>query len=122
MTRDTDPAGFAVQLAEARARSGLSQRQVGVALAEHGGERVSGSAVGEWERGTSTPGLRNARALDRLFGEPFSEMLGYSGELPLLQERVSRIEEQLELLVGLVQELTGRSPGDSGSRRRPQRG
>ena len=99
---------FAERLKTLRVDTGRSQREVGQQLAGHGGENVTGSAVGEWERGTSRPDRRNALALDRLFELPegtLSGLLGYStidldyeARLAAMEERFSRIEEALARL------------------------
>lgn len=109
---DVDVDAFRDELARLRAERGLSQRELGLALANGlGGVKVTGSAVGEWERGPSLPSRRNVEALERVLElEPgaLAGLLGYStgagrgvmARLERLEENVSRIEALLEQAEG----------------------
>lgn len=57
-------ARFPDRLRELRRQAGLSQRELGGAIGEVDGGPVTGSAVGEWERGLSRPDRKKAFALD----------------------------------------------------------
>lgn len=101
-------AEFRKELARLRGLAGLSQSKVGEALAEHGGDRVSGSAVGEWERGPSIPGRRNVAALERLLDVPggtLAAMVGYDTGHRYNDERMDAIEDQLRSMKSSIDEL-----------------
>lgn len=92
---------FADRLKPLRAHSGLTQKAVVEALEEHGGYPVTDAAYSEWERGLSAPDGQNASALERLFGEPegsLGSLLGFRGDDPGTNGRLSRLEDRLGLL------------------------
>lgn len=100
-------ADFRAELARLRKAAGLSQRAVGERLPEHGGEPVTGSAVGEWERGPSAPGPQNVAALESLFDQPsghLAELLGY-GSRRNVDDRLTGIEDTIAGMKGQLDEL-----------------
>lgn len=102
-------AEFSATVRARRSKLGLSQADVGKALADHGGASVSGSAVGEWERGDSFPTLENALALERVFVLDTGVLLGLLGyaapkvvpadRMDEFDQRLARVEEMIEELV-----------------------
>lgn len=110
----SDRRTFGERLGELIDTSGLSQSDIGTALAEHGGTAVSGSAVSEWKRGKSAPDFVQVRALERVLGEPegaLAGLLGYRGDDPAvlarltqLEERVGRQDDRLDQILRLLTE------------------
>lgn len=98
MSRIEDRTAFGVELARLREAAGLSQRAVGDRIEANGGERnVTGSAVGDWERGQSTPPPRTVVAIEKIVGSApggLAELLGYGTQTGSLTERVSALEAQ----------------------------
>lgn len=111
MSRIDDRVAFGKELARLREIAGLSQRAVGDLIEDHGGERnVSGSAVGEWERGASAPSPRTAVALEKIVGADDGQLAGLLGygppgivsvtdQLFAMDERLTRIEDALDQLL-----------------------
>jgi transcriptional regulator with XRE-family HTH domain len=110
---ETEPhSEFRLRLQRARRQKSLSQRAIGEALADHGGEPVSGSAVGEWERGQSYPTRRNALALERALDQApgtLTRLLGYDPEdSDGVSERLAAVESALERVVKALDALVER--------------
>ena len=99
---------FGDRLRALRASHGMTQPQLGGALAAHDGVNVSGPAVSDWERGVSAPDQQNAAALEHIFGEPegaLAGMLGYSGGDPGLLEEVRTLRAEVEAMRLLLERL-----------------
>ena len=112
MEPGTDREAIRLELVRLRQGSGLSQRAVGTELVKHGGEAISGSAVGEWERGKSVPNRRNAFALERLYGleeGTLASMMGYHREPASLTDRLERLEEKFDRIEEMLRAALNQS-------------
>lgn len=102
---------FSATVRALRSRRGLSQADLGKALADHGGASVSGSAVGEWERGDSFPTRENALALEQVFvldtGVLLS-LLGYAPPKVVAADRMDDFDRRLARVEEMVEELVNR--------------
>lgn len=99
VSRSKDRLNFGAELARLRQNAGLSQRAVAYRLEANGAERnVSGSAVGEWERGESAPTPRTTAALERIVGGSLAPFLGYSsdGDGRSIDDRLNHLEERMD--------------------------
>lgn len=86
----------------------LNQEELGAAIGQHGGKAVSAAAVSEYERGVSAPDAASVAAIELLLGEPagsLAGLLGYRGDDPSMEARVSGLERQMEELLRLLRQL-----------------
>lgn len=100
-------------LKKARKARGFTQAELASRLG------VTGSAVGQWEQGRTTPGWRQAQQLEELLGEYVTQPDGATPD-PLLR-RVVELAEAVESLTQRVHEMGGeieqlrRADGRAGS-------
>lgn len=112
----TKEQAFAGQLRGHRATAGLSQAELGSLIG------VTGSAIGNWERGEDEPNRDNVYALERALGldsGELSRLLGYApaDAAPSLQDLLSGLFEEVRELRSEVRELRAevRGPRERGS-------
>jgi transcriptional regulator with XRE-family HTH domain len=90
---------FGDELRRAREHAGLSQRAVGDILG------VSGSAIGEYERGASQPMRSKVSALEDAVGLPRGHLASLLGEEPMLADQVRELRERLDRIEAQLRRL-----------------
>lgn len=88
-----------VTLKKARKARGFTQAELASRLG------VTGSAVGQWEQGRTTPSWRQAQQLEEILGEYVTQPDGETPD-PLLR-RVAALAEAVEELSERVHEMGG---------------
>ena len=114
MTRTTQHPVFALRLAQARKRAGLSQRQLGV-LADLD-PTVASPRINQYERGKHEPQLKTAKRLAEVLGIPPAFLYTEDELLAelLLQWSDLTIRQKKDLLKQIE---TARAPGGKSSRK-----